>query len=54
MDENNYKEADKVLTEMEAIVGTIDPDIAAARTLVQINLKGDKDGFTKYTSSVKY
>lgn len=32
MDENNYKEADKVLTEMEAIVGTTDPDIAAART----------------------
>ena len=32
MDENNYKEADKVLTEMETIVGTTDPDIAAART----------------------
>ena len=32
MYENNYKEADKVLTEMETIVGTTDPDIAAART----------------------
>ena len=32
MDENNYKDADKVLTEIEAIVGASDPDIAAART----------------------
>lgn len=29
MDENNYKEADKVLTEIEAIVGTTDSDIVA-------------------------
>ena len=36
MDENNYKEADKVLTEMEAIVGTTDPDIAAARTSLDL------------------
>lgn len=36
MNENNYKEADKVLTEMEAIVGTTDPDIAAARTSLDL------------------
>lgn len=36
MDENNYKEADKVLMEMEAIVGTTDPDIAAARTSLDL------------------
>lgn len=36
MDENNYKEADKVLLEMEAIVGTTDPDIAAARTSLDL------------------
>ena len=36
MDENNYKEADRVLTEMEAIVGTTDPDIAAARTSLDL------------------
>lgn len=36
MDDNNYKEADKVLTEMEAIVGTTDPDIAAARTSLDL------------------
>lgn len=36
MDKNNYKEADKVLTEMEAIVGTTDPDIAAARTSLDL------------------
>lgn len=36
MDENNYKEADKVLMEMEAIVGTTDPDIAAARTYLNL------------------
>ena len=36
MDENNYKEADKVLTEIEAIVGTPDPDIAAARTSLDL------------------
>ena len=29
MDENNYKEADKVLTEIEAIVGATDSDIVA-------------------------
>lgn len=36
MDENNYKEADKVLTEIETIVGTTDPDIAAARTSLDL------------------
>lgn len=36
MDEKNYKEADKVLTEIEAIVGTTDPDIAAARTSLDL------------------
>lgn len=36
MDENNYKEADKVLTEIEAIVGTTDSDIAAARTSLNL------------------
>ena len=36
MDENNYEEADKILTEMEAIVGTTDPDIAAARTSLDL------------------
>ena len=36
MDENNYKEADKVLAEIEAIVGTTDPDIAAARTSLDL------------------
>lgn len=38
MDENNYKEADKVLTELEAIVGTTDPDIAAARTSLDLEM----------------
>lgn len=36
MDENNYKEAGRVLTEIEAIVGTTDPDIAAARTSLDL------------------
>ena len=36
MDENNYQEADKILTEIEAIVGTTDPDIAAARTSLDL------------------
>lgn len=36
MDENNYKEADRVLTEIEEIVGTTDPDIAAARTSLDL------------------
>ena len=36
MDDNNYKEADKVLTEIEAIVGTTAPDIAAARTSLDL------------------
>lgn len=36
MNENNYKKADKVLTEIEAIVGTTDPDIAAARTSLDL------------------
>ena len=36
MDENNYKEANNVLTEIEAIVGTTDPDIAAASTSLDL------------------
>ena len=32
MDKNDYENADKVLKEVEDIVGTTDPDIAAART----------------------
>lgn len=36
MDENNYQEADKILTEIESIVGTTDPDIAAARTSLDL------------------
>ena len=36
MDENNYKEENNVLTEIEAIVGTTDPDIAAARTSLDL------------------
>ena len=36
MDENNYEEADKVLTEIEEIVGTTDPEIVAARTSLDL------------------
>ncbi|MCD8221783.1 MAG: AAA family ATPase [Clostridiales bacterium] len=36
MDENNYEMADEVLTEIENIVGTNDPDIAAARTSLEL------------------
>lgn len=36
MDENDYEEADKLLTEIEEIVGTNDPDIAAARTALDL------------------
>ena len=36
MDKNGYEEADKVLTEIEEIVGTNDPDIAAARTALDL------------------
>ena len=36
MDENNYKEADKILTEIEEFAGTTDPDIAAARTSLDL------------------
>ena len=35
MDKNNYKEAEKILTEMEAIVGTTDSEITAARTSLE-------------------
>lgn len=38
MNENNYKEADKVLKEIENIVGTTDPDIAAARTSLDLEI----------------
>lgn len=36
MDNKEYDEADKVLTKIEAIVGTTDPDIAAARTSLDL------------------
>lgn len=36
MDENNYEAADKALMELETIVGTTDPDIAAARTSLDL------------------
>lgn len=36
MDENDHEEADKMLTEIEEIVGTNDPDIAAARTALDL------------------
>lgn len=38
MDENNYKEADKTLKEIEEIVGATDPDIAAARTSLELEI----------------
>lgn len=38
MDENNYKEADRLLKEIEDIVGTTDPDIAAARTSLDLEI----------------
>jgi len=38
MDKNNYKEADKILTEIEGIVGTTDPDIVAARTSLDLEI----------------
>ncbi len=36
MDRNDYEEADRILTEIEKIVGTNDPDIAAARTALDL------------------
>ncbi len=36
MDKNDYEEADRVLTEIEEMVGTNDPDIAAARTTLDL------------------
>ncbi|MCC8045899.1 MAG: AAA family ATPase [Clostridiales bacterium] len=36
MDEKNYEEADEVLTSIENLVGTTDPDIAAARTSLEL------------------
>ena len=38
MDENNYKNADRILKEIEDIVGTTDPDIAAARTSLDLEI----------------
>ena len=38
MDENNYKEADRILKEIEDIVGTTDPDIAAARASLDLEI----------------
>lgn len=36
MDRSDYEEADRILTEIEKIVGTNDPDIAAARTALDL------------------
>jgi len=36
MDEKDYKKADRALTEIEDIVGTTDPDLAAARTSLEL------------------
>ena len=36
MDENDYEKADEILIEIEKIVGTNDPDIAAARTALDL------------------
>ena len=36
MDNKKYEKADKVLSEIEDIVGTTDPDIAAARTSLDL------------------
>ena len=38
MDQNKYEEADRLLTEIENIVGTTDPDIAAARTSLDLEM----------------
>ncbi len=38
MDEKDYEKADKVLTEIEDIVGTADPDLAAARTSLELEI----------------
>ena len=38
MDENNYKEADRILKEIEKVVGMTDPDIAAARTSLDLEV----------------
>ena len=38
MDKNDYENADKVLKEVEDIVGTTDPDIAAARTSLELEI----------------
>ncbi|MCD8131463.1 MAG: AAA family ATPase [Lachnospiraceae bacterium] len=36
MDEKDYEKADRALTEIEDIVGTMDPDLAAARTSLEL------------------
>ena len=38
MDKNDYENADKVLKEVEDIFGTTDPDIAAARTSLELEI----------------
>lgn len=38
MDENDYVNADKILKEIEEIVGTTDPDIAAERTSLDLEI----------------
>lgn len=38
MDKNDFENADKILKEIEDIVGTTDPDIAAARTSLELEI----------------
>ena len=38
MDEKKYQEADTVLKEIENIVGATDPDVAAARTSLDLEM----------------
>ena len=38
MNEKKYQEADKVLKEIENIVGATDPDVAAARTSLDLEM----------------
>ena len=38
MDNKEYDRADKVLSEIEEVVGTTDPDIAAARTSLDLDM----------------
>ena len=38
MDNKEYDRADKVLSDIEEVVGTTDPDIAAARTSLDLDM----------------